>query len=189
MATAEAPFKLIKSTGLKLRPDIPNSSAVYVYAQSTSLVHNLFLRGLNASYHQCLAIQAGTAEAQDFLVFNQCLWESIQDHHDQEEDFLFLALEELSAENKGMMKGNVEEHATFHESFEAFRKYVFETKAADYDGEKLRNLLQTCGPLIEKHLHNEISTLVALYGSDEKKLRDIWKQLEKRVMDATDKYR
>jgi hypothetical protein len=183
------PFKLITDTGLKSRPEIPSTSIIYHYAQRISLVHNLFIRGLNASYHQCLGVKPDTTDAQDFLIFNQFLWEVIQDHHDVEEEFLFPELEQLAAKNQGLMKGNIEEHAGFHDSFEAFRKYVFETKANDYDGETLRVLVTTCGHLIEKHLHNEISSLIELYGCDEKKLGDIWNRLEERVFAKQDNRR
>lgn len=186
---AADPFKLITNTGLKSRHEIPTTSAIYEYVQHTSLVHNLFIRGLNASYHQCLGVKPGTADAQDFLVFNQCLWEVIHDHHDQEEEFLFPAVQQISDTNQGWMQSNVKEHAEFHESFDAYRKYVFETKAEDYDGQTLLDLITTCGPLIEKHLHNEIPTMIELFGSDEKKLRDVWKQLEKRVFATQDNYR
>jgi hemerythrin-like domain-containing protein len=127
---AAGPFKLITETGVKSRPEIPSTSMIYVYAQQIALAHNLFLRGLNASYHQCLGVKSGSVDARDFLIFNQVLSEVIHDHHDMEEDFLFPAIEQISDQHKGLMQSNFEEHAEFQESFNAFRRYVFETNGA-----------------------------------------------------------
>jgi hypothetical protein len=161
---------------------------IYKYAEETSCVHNLLLRGLNTAYNQCLGVQPGK-DAEDFLFFNQLLWEQIHDHHDSEEEYFFPAVENIDPKNKGLMKTNSDEHAQFHESLEAYGTYVHSCKSADYDGQKLQNLIKACGDPITEHLHNEIGTLLQLYGSDEAKLGEVWSGLGKRVFAKLDNFR
>jgi hypothetical protein len=186
---ADQPFALITSTGIASRTDGIRSRPAYKFAKEMSLVHNLVLRGLNASYNQCLSIQPNTSDASDFLLFNQCVYEVLHDHHRLEETSFFPQVEELSSV-KGVMEANLQEHQVFHEGVEAWRLYAFETSAADYNGARMREILDGFGKAMERHLHNEIQTLLDLDGNcDERKMKAIQKEMEKKAVAGHDKYR
>lgn len=185
---ADRPFKLITQTGLDARPEVPKDHFVIRLTKDMALVHNLVLRGLNAAYHQCLAVSPGTAEARDFLIWNQCLFEFLKSHHDMEEEHLFPALEDLTGK-PGSMANNVREHKDFEASLLQYRDYVFETDPESYDGARLKSLIDAFGPLVEKHLHNEIVPMYDLHVTDSEALRALWKRVEKDYQPNFDKYR
>lgn len=157
-------------------------------AQQMALSHNVILRGMNASFNQCLGVQPGTTEAHDFLLFNQCLFEILQQHHDVEETYMFGEIERLTKID-GIMDQNIQEHKDFHDDLERFRKYVFETAAGDYDGQTLKAMLEGFGKTVEKHLHNEIPSLLELKDYDVTGLKRISKGAGKKFASAGDKYR
>lgn len=82
---------------------------------------------------------------------------------------------------KGIMEKNVLQHEAFHPGLDEFRKYVFETKVEDYDGKKLRAIMDGFGHILMTHLNEEIETLLGLekYGGD--KLAKSWADLEVKV--------
>lgn len=135
-----SPFALISETGVKARKDIPAGHPCVFWAQQMALIHNSILRALNASYNQCLGVQTGTQEAADFLVFNQCLFEFLEEHHTVEEEVFFPDIEK-AAGIKGLMDANVEQHHAFEAGLTAFKEYVFGTSKDEYDGEKLREII------------------------------------------------
>jgi hemerythrin-like domain-containing protein len=184
---ADEPFALINSTGILSRPDIPPDHGAVRLAQMMSLAHNALLRSLNASFNQCLAVQPGTTEARDFLFFNQSLVEVLKFHHDIEDEFMFTAIEQLT-EVPGIMDQNIQEHKEFLSGMEAFQKYVSETSADAYDGQTFQRLLEGFGKSVEKHLHNEIPTLIALKDYDSSKMKKIAADLGKRSSNV-DKFR
>lgn len=192
---ADQPFALVKETGILSRKDIPpDHPAVYMaqqMAHSHNVIahsHNVIVRGMNASFNQCLGVLPGTTEANDFLVFNQCLIEILQQHHDVEETYMFGAIERLTKID-GIMDQNLQEHKDFHDGLERFRKYVFETAAADYDGQTFKALLEGFGKALEKHLHNEIPTLLNLKDYDVTAVKQISKEAGKKFASVGDKYR
>ncbi|KAK3181491.1 hypothetical protein K4F52_007201 [Lecanicillium sp. MT-2017a] len=184
---ADAPLALISETGINSRKDIPAKHPAVMMAQQMALAHNSILRSLNASMNQCQAIKAGSTAAADFLVYNQFIYEVLKQHHDIEEEYLFGALETLMGVPGGMDQ-NLQEHKDFEAGLENFRKYVFNTSAQQYDGNKLRSLLDSFGKIVEKHLHNEIPTLLDLHRYDAKKLGAIGQELGRRFSQGSDKY-
>jgi hypothetical protein len=185
---AEEPLALISDTGITSRNDIPPAHPAIMMAQQMSLAHNSILRSLNASMSQCQAVKAGTSAAKGFLVYNQCIYEVLKQHHDIEEEYLFEALETLM-EQPGSMDQNLQEHKDFEAGLEDFRQYVYGTTPEEYDGDKLSQLLSSFGKIVEKHLHNEIPTLLDLHRYDAKKLGAIGQELGQRFSKATDKFR
>ncbi len=185
---ADAPLTLISETGITTRKDIPANHPAIMMAQQMALAHNSILRSLNASMNQCQAVKAGTTAAADFLVYNQCIYEVLKQHHDIEEEYLFGALESLMGV-PGSMDQNLQEHKDFEAGLDKFRQYVFDTPAEKYDGSKLHSLLGGFGKIVEKHLHNEIPTLLDLHQYDAKKLGAIGQELGRRFSKGSDKYR
>ena len=186
---ADQPFALIKETGYLSRQDIPDRQhPAIMIAQQMALTHNVVLRGLNASFNQCLSVSPKTKEAQDFLVFNQSLFEIIHAHHTVEEEHMFVAIEKFTGV-PGIMDKNLQEHKDFQEGLEKYRQYIFETDASDYDGKTLQALLEGFGKTIELHLHNEIPTLLDLMDYDAAGLKAVASASGKRFRSGNDFYR
>lgn len=185
---ADQPFALVTETGVLSRKDVPPDHPAVYMAQQMAHSHNVIVRGLNASVNQCLGVQPGTTEAGDFLVFNQCLIEILQQHHDVEETYMFGAIEGLTKVD-GIMDQNLQEHKDFHDGLDRFRKYIFETTAADYDGQTFKTLLEAFGKALEKHLHNEIPTLINLKDYDASAVQKISKEAGKRFANVGDRFR
>lgn len=70
----------------------------------------------------------------------------------------------------GLMKPNVEQHAAFHGGLEAFLAYLDAVKAGgeEYDGERLRGIIDSFMPVLRTHLFDEIQTLLALDKYEDK---------------------
>lgn len=174
---ADSPFSLITSTGVKARPEIPQDHYAREFARSMAGIHNVLLRALNASYNQCLSVSPGD-EARDFFIFNQAFYTMLQSHHDMEEESLFPAIGEVSG-NPDAMAVNVREHADFEKELLQFKNYIFETDPKDYDGPQMKSLIDRLGPLLQKHLHNEISTLLDLHVVGSAALKGVFSNAER----------
>ncbi|WEW57290.1 hypothetical protein PRK78_002755 [Emydomyces testavorans] len=185
---ADTPLSLISETGLESRPDIPPDHAAAQFAQRMACLHNTIFRSFNACYNQCLNVKKGTKDASDLLVYNQVLCEGIEHHHHVEEEYMFPGLEKLSG-IEGLMDKNIQQHRDFEAGLKKLREYAFNTDASAYDGEKLKTILDILGPVLEKHLHAEISTLLDLSKYDSEKLFEVWELVAKKAEAGTDKFR
>ena len=105
-------------------------------------------------------------------------------HHDVEEENFFPNIEKISG-IPGLMETNKEQHRAFTPGFEHFQEYCRTCEPKDYDGARLRSLLEGFAEPLTRHLHDEIDTLKALNKYDSDQVRQAYKQLEKILM-ATD---
>ncbi|KUL82097.1 hypothetical protein ZTR_10074 [Talaromyces verruculosus] len=185
---ADQPYALIKETGISAHPNVPRDNPAVLMAQNMALAHNVIFRSINASYNQCLSIRSKTPEATDFLTFNQCIFEFIKTHHDVEEEHLFPDIAKLTGV-AGIMEGNVQEHRDFEAGMEKFHQYVYDTPADKYDRKKLQAILDEFGKPLEKHMHNEISTLLNLKDYDQVKLKEVVASIEKQFTKGGDVFR
>ena len=159
-------------------------SAPYIATQM-SLAHNGIIRGLNSIYLQAPHLPPhDVATARDFLTYSQCWSESMHHHHDAEEKKFFPAVESITG-IAGLMEGNVEQHRAFTPGFEAFERYCRTCPPEDYDGQKVRELVEGFAEPLVKHLHDEIETLRGLGRYDSVRLREAYQAFEKELM-ATD---
>jgi hypothetical protein len=85
------------------------------------------------------------------------------------------------------MSTNVEQHKAFTPGFNAFDQYV-RTCGGDYDGARLKTLIDAFAEPLVQHLHDEIGTLRALSKYDSEQVRQAYRRMEKRLM-ATDNVR
>jgi hemerythrin-like domain-containing protein len=153
-----------------------------------ALAHNGIIRGLNSIYLQAPNLPAGDVTvARDFLTYCQCWSESMHHHHDAEEAIFFPEIERIT-QIQGVMEGNVEQHRAFTPGFDRFYEYCKTCPPKNYNGEKLRSLLQAFAEPLTKHLHDEIGTLRALDEHDSEKIRQAYRHFEKSLM-ATDNVR
>jgi hemerythrin-like domain-containing protein len=155
-----------------------------------SLAHNGIIRGLNSIYLQAPHLPSPSLSSlnatitRDFLTYCQCWSESMHHHHDAEEEVYFPAIENIAGV-KGLMEQNVEQHRAFTPGFEAFEAYCRTCPPEEFDGQKLRELVEGFAEALVKHLHEEIETLRALDGYDSVRLREAYRVFEKELM-ATD---
>ncbi len=152
-----------------------------------ALAHNGIIRGLNSIYLQSTHLPQDKTIQRDFLIYCQCWCESMHHHHDAEEENFFPNIEKISGV-EGLMQQNVDQHAAFTPGFEDFQKYAQTCKPEDYDGQKLRSLVEAFAEPLTRHLNDEIDTLRALDKYDSEKVRQAYKGLEKLLM-ATDNQR
>ncbi|KAH8770313.1 hypothetical protein BGZ57DRAFT_1017042 [Hyaloscypha finlandica] len=159
---ADAPFALISSPGrgenLQKLDD-----AVFI-ARDMANAHNGMLRALNSIYQQCIFVKE-PKDVKDLLLYATFWCDWIHEHHTGEETFLFPQIEEITGV-KGLMEVNVAQHHAFMEGLEAFHKYAKETKVEEYDGLKLKLLIDRFGGKLTKHLTEEIGTLLGLKTYD-----------------------
>ena len=94
-------------------------------------------------------------------------------HHKVEEEFLFPDVEELMGK-PGAMETNFEQHHAFEAGLGRFEQYVMQTNPADFDGQKLRDILDSFVLVLAEHLHDEIPTLMNLHYLDSGKMDKIW---------------
>jgi len=159
---ADTPFALISSPGrgenLQKLDD-----AVFI-AREMAHAHNGMLRALNSIYQQCIFVKE-PKDVKDLLQYATFWCDWILEHHAGEETFLFPQIEQITRV-KGLMEVNVQQHHAFMEGLEAFHKYAKETKVEEYDGMKLKVVIDRFGGKLTKHLTEEIGTLLGLKPYD-----------------------
>lgn len=153
-----------------------------------ALAHNGILRGLNSIYIQAPHIPRDDLVAiKDFLIYCQCWSESMHHHHDCEEEIFFPSIVQIAGV-QDIMDRNIEQHRSFTPGFDLFQEYARTCLPKDYDGAKLRSLVEGFAEPLTRHLHDEIDTLRALDAYDSERVRQAYKRLEKSLM-ATDNVR
>jgi hemerythrin-like domain-containing protein len=185
---ADKPFALISETGALRDPDIPAGHPAIHFAQTMAQIHNAIIRALNSIYNQCTAVKSGSKDAVDFLKYCQFFHGALHHHHDVEEETFFPDIEKLAGK-PGMMEANVEQHKEFEEGLENFRFYVCETSPENYDGQRLKDIIDSFGKILEKHLHDEIPTLLSLHHLDAKKMKQVWARAEKAAQANNDLFK
>ncbi|KAI1064916.1 hypothetical protein NW752_005896 [Fusarium irregulare] len=160
----DGPFALISASKSGDSPEKPAEGARKCAAEMT-VVHNLFLRGINAIYVQAVNVaERGTAkDKSDFANFAWSWSQEVLEHHDIEESRIFPEINELAGV-PGLMDANIEEHHLFHTGLDKFREYVdkLRKEEEELDGEKLKGIIDSFMPVLRTHLENEIDTLVGL---------------------------
>ena len=165
-----------------------SSHAAYYVATEMALAHNGIIRGLNSIYLQAPHIPHRDLDTiRDFLTYCQCWSESMHHHHDAEEEEFFPSIERIS-NSPGLMERNIEQHRAFTPGFDAFHEYARTGLAEDYDGQRIRSLIENFAEPLTRHLHDEIDTLRALDVYDSESVRQAYRRLEKLLM-ATDNVR
>lgn len=108
-------------------------------------------------------------------------------HHDAEEKDFFPGIERIS-EVQGIMDRNIEQHRAFTPGFDRFQEHSRTCLPEDYDGRKIRSLIEAFAEPLTQHLHEEIQTLRDLDMYDSGRIRQAYRRLEKSLM-ATDNVR
>ncbi|KAF2118011.1 hypothetical protein BDV96DRAFT_407548 [Lophiotrema nucula] len=181
---ADQPYSLISTSPFSK----DSSHAAYYVATQMALAHNGILRGLNSIFLQATIISdQDLVTKRDFLTYCQCWCESMHHHHEAEEEIFFPSIEQISGV-EGIMERNIDQHRAFAPGFELFQKYSQTCLPEDYDGRKLRTLVEGFAEPLTRHLHDEIETLRALDKFDSQRIRQAYQRFEKSLMN-TDNYR
>lgn len=125
-----------------------------------AFAHNAMLRGLNAIYLQAPYIPK--ADTVDFLFFVASWASWVQDHHILEETQMFPGFERIPGIRPGQLSPNIEQHHLFSTGLEDLKKYASVTTAVEYNGKKMRELIDIFSAHMREHLADEISTLWSL---------------------------
>lgn len=135
-----------------------------------ALVHNMFIRYINAIYLQAPHVAPADAYAFSNYMYQWC--RAVHVHHEGEETHSFPLIEKLCGE-KGIMEVNVEQHRAFGEGFDRFEKYALEcvNDPKKFDGAEAVKLIDTFGAALAQHLTDEIDTLLGLERFGEETMR------------------
>ena len=141
-------------------PNWDFSDHVAIFSVEMTLIHNVFIRGLNSIYEHAPSIPASSSDVIPFAGYALAWVSNIHAHHHGEEDIVFPFLQANFPDD---MKKNTEEHNMFREGLDALEEYlkaVYEGKKdIEWDGEKVRKLIDAFGDGLMEHLHGEVSTL------------------------------
>lgn len=165
---ADHPFTLLETPVSKL-PSGSESKSLERVASIMVLVHNIIFRGLNSIYLQ--APHVTPADALAFAHYMHQWHRMLHEHHHGEETICFPAIERLTGE-EGIMEVNVAQHREFGDGLAAFEKYTLECIAdpTRFDGHRVIKIVDSFGDVLNQHLNEEISTLLALERFGEEKM-------------------
>jgi hypothetical protein len=99
-------------------------------------------------------VESGSQDAADLLLYCQIICELTREHHDWEDKHYFPAIGESSGQ-PDVMRSSLEDHRAFEHGLAGFNAYVQETEKEDYNGQKLRWLLEALAPTLGQHVKNE----------------------------------
>lgn len=148
--------------------DPTKESGPIASATEMALVHNIIIRGLNCIYLQAPNVKL-EKDIADFLQYMFCWSELIHEHHGNEEAYFFPWLEE-DIGIKGYMEKNVEQHHAFGPGLKAFDNFVTGVREGteNYDGVKVRQIIDSFGTVLTDHLKDEITSFEDLEKLGEK---------------------
>lgn len=110
----------------------------------------------------------------------------VSHHHDSEEKLFFPAIAAYSGV-ENVMEDNIKAHAAFHEGLQRFREFVHSSEPEAFDGRALKRLIDSFAGPFEKHMREEIDSLLGLekYGEDE--LLKAYNSFEAAIISTSDK--
>ena len=138
-------------------------------ANEMIIAHNFLLRGINSIYLQCVHVQRAPDAVPAFVHYASTWSRIVKAHHDSEEQWVFSDIEEVTGV-AGLMQGNVEEHHSFEkgvEEYDAYLKSVLDG-TEEYQGARLKAIIDSFMPALQSHLSNEIDSLKTLEKYEDK---------------------
>jgi hemerythrin-like domain-containing protein len=189
---ADQPFSLLTIPG---QPGALSYSNIAVMSVATEManVHNALLRGLNSIYLQAPHV-THAADIADLLFYTKAWTETVNHHHELEETIFFPRVHELAKEAgevEGMMTRNVEQHHTFEPKMVEMAEWVEEVKQGrkEYDSKALLGLIDSFGPVLMEHLHDEIGTLIGLQKCNGEEIKRAMESVVKAGQNSVDPVR
>lgn len=126
-----------------------------------TLSHNSLIRGFNSIYQQAPRISA--SDYKDFTGYCLAWHRCIEQHHMHEEVNYFQEIERVTGQ-KGVMDGEVEQHAAFHAGLKTFKDYLssLKTPTSDFKPKRLLEIMDLFSEPLYTHLAAEPQALLAL---------------------------
>ena len=90
---------------------------------------------------------------------------------------MFPGFEEVMGK-PGFLRTNVEQHHAFEPGLKKLTAFAKDTKAEDYKLETLQGIINDFGGAFQKHLHDEIATLIAMRPYDSEGLLKVYRSCE-----------
>lgn len=152
-----------------------------------ALVHNCIIRALNSIYLQALNIPA--KDYKSFTKYMLATYQSLEAHHDGEEEFFFPEIEKATGQ-RGLMDVNIQQHEAFHSGFHGWGAWISDLDCGkkQFDGKLCVELMDLFLRPLATHLAEEIPTLLSLskYG-DKLDLKGLSKAEGDKVMGSLSK--
>lgn len=182
---ADKPFELIPSSTLGYKPG-EKVAPIHETAEEMIIIHNVLLRGINSIYLQCVNVQKapkpakGPSVTENFTHYALQWGETIEEHHHIEETILFPGMAEAVGEPE-LMAAEVGQHKAFHDGLDGYIAYLKAViaKEQEYDGLKLRGIIDAFMPILRQHLMDEIVTLKGLERFEGEKREKLIKTAKK----------
>lgn len=166
---ADTPYALIADTKAAdpSSANIPAKHYCKEMAYTMSQIHNTILRGVNSIYNQAANVKPGTKDCGDFLFYNQCVYDFLHHHHMNEEESFFPLLRDVTGDAT-FCDAATKEHDLFDVGVGKWKEYVYNVKPEEYDGSKLKEIIEGFGTHLHQHLTAEIAWLLSMskYDSD-----------------------
>ncbi|KAE8452224.1 hypothetical protein EG329_001691 [Mollisiaceae sp. DMI_Dod_QoI] len=127
-----------------------------------TLSHNSIIRGYNGIYQQAPRVQK-PSDIRDFIAYCLAWHQLVEGHHYHEEVRYFPAIEKVTGQ-KGVMDGEVEQHAAFHAGLKSFKDYLSDLKTpeVDFKSKRLLEIMDSFSQPLYTHLAAEPQALLAL---------------------------
>ena len=90
---------------------------------------------------------------------------------------MFQGFEEVMGK-PGFLQTNVEQHHTFEPGLKKLQAFASDTKPEDYSFETLQGIIQSFSEPLQRHLHDEIATLLSMKPYDSATLLKVYKKCE-----------
>lgn len=164
---ADTPYTLIADTTAShpSNAHIPEKHYCRDMAYIMAQIHNTILRGINSIYNQAGHIKPGTADCEDFIFYNRCVYDFLHHHHRMEEEIFFPSLREVTGD-PAFCDVLTKEHDVFDAGAEKWKEYIYTVRPEEYDGLKLKALIEGFGLALHDHLVAEIAWLLSMSKYD-----------------------
>jgi hypothetical protein len=142
--------------------DVKKEKAASAAASEMAMVRNMIIRGANSIYLQAPNIKF-EKDVEDFLTYMYSWSLLVHMHHDNEESVIFPLLEKyIGIEN--YMEKNADQHKLFGPGLKAFNDYIptVRERKENFDGSKVRSIIDSFGAVLVQHLSEEIGTFEEL---------------------------
>ena len=129
-------------------------------ASKMAHTHNCIIRGINSIFLQAPHVHA-SVDIADLLFFSKVWCDWVAHHHRLEEEHMFPQWEHLIGK-PSFMQQNIEQHNAFEPGLNRLHEYATRTDPTNFDAEILRNIINDFATVLQRHLSDEIETLLAL---------------------------
>lgn len=144
--------------------------------------HNALLRGLNSILLQAPNVPSAGSEGyrsqdvKDLLSFVRCWIKMVNHHHAVEEEYIFPAMAEFSAD-PNLLETPQHEHGLFQDGLKRLLAYTEATRPEEYRWEGgMKDLMDAFSKHLTNHLYAEIDLFMGFHTLDSEGYREVWQR-------------